>query len=158
MMSKYLQVAYEIKQFIKTGIYPADYKLSERKLAEEYNTSRATISSALQILKDEGYIISVPQSGSIVAHTNIKKSIWAQFIDKSIGLTSDNRHKATIKYLSKNEKMNSTFGFHKSEFSLLPSLLKTGSDFLLQMLSLRHTPLDKCMSLSSCPSPFPSRF
>ena len=34
MMSKYLQVAYEIKQFIKTGIYPADYKLSERKLAE----------------------------------------------------------------------------------------------------------------------------
>ena len=114
MMSKYLQVAYEIKQFIKTGIYPADYKLSERKLAEEYNTSRATISSALQILKDEGYIISVPQSGSIVAHTNIKKSIWAQFIDKSIGLTSDNRHKATIKYLSKNEKMNSTFGFHKS--------------------------------------------
>ena len=114
MMSKYLQVAYEIKQFIKTGIYPADCKLSERKLADKYNTSRATISSALQILKDEGYIISIPQSGSIVAHTNTAKSIWTQFIDKSMGLTSDNRHKATIKFLSENEKINSTFGFHKS--------------------------------------------
>lgn len=114
MMSKYLQVAYEIKQLIKTGIYPADYRLSERKLAKEYNTSRATISNALQILKDEGYIISVPQSGSIVADSNIEKSIWAPFIDKSMGLTSDNRHKAAIKYLSENKKINSTFGFHKS--------------------------------------------
>ena len=49
------------------------------------------------------------------------------------------------------------FGFHKSEFSFLPSILKTGSDFLLQIVSLLHISLDKCKSLSSCPSPFPSR-
>lgn len=53
MISKYIEIAYKIKKLIEYGVYPNDYKLSERKLAEQYNTSRATISSALQVLKDE---------------------------------------------------------------------------------------------------------
>ena len=112
MISKYIEIAYNIKNLIESGVYPNDYKLSERKLAEQYNTSRATISSALQVLKDEGYIKSIPQSGSIVSRINKNTNIWSSFIDKSIGLNSYNGYKATIKYLSKNKKLNYTFGLN----------------------------------------------
>lgn len=63
-MNKYEQIAFELRDEIRHQIYPAGEKMpSEEELAKRFSTSRVTMSRALSILKDQGWIIIRPGSG-----------------------------------------------------------------------------------------------
>jgi len=66
--SKYIQIADDIRDMIKSGQYETgDKLLSEQELAEKYNVSRITSKKALDDLVSEGLIYRVRGSGSYVA-------------------------------------------------------------------------------------------
>jgi GntR family transcriptional regulator of arabinose operon len=67
-ISKYVQIADDIRDMIKSGHYKkGDKILSEQELAEKYNVSRITTRKALDDLVSEGLIYRVRGSGSYVA-------------------------------------------------------------------------------------------
>lgn len=72
----YKQTAEHIKNMIRFGYYPPGARISERKLAEEYNVSRSTIKEALELLKLDGLLETMPRSGTIVA-----RNAWNRLID-----------------------------------------------------------------------------
>ncbi len=60
------RVAQEIRHKIMTGHYALGQKLSENKLSQEFNTSRAPVHDALVTLRNEGLVKVIPQRGSFV--------------------------------------------------------------------------------------------
>lgn len=63
-MKKYEMIAAKLQQEIRRNVYPAGEKMpSEEELAVRFSTSRVTMSRALGILKDRGWIIIHPGSG-----------------------------------------------------------------------------------------------
>ncbi len=60
------RVAQEIRHKIMTGEYALGQKLSENKLSQEFNTSRAPVHDALVTLRNEGLVKVIPQRGSFV--------------------------------------------------------------------------------------------
>ncbi len=69
--SAYEQIKYDI---IHLNLAPGE-KLSETKLSQKYNVSRAPIRSALRRLQEDGLIDIRPQSGSIVCPISIERAM-----------------------------------------------------------------------------------
>lgn len=66
-MVKYQEIVKDIKSKILQGHWKADNKIpSSRQLARKYKTSNNTVILAFRILKDEGYIFSIPAVGYFV--------------------------------------------------------------------------------------------
>ena len=61
---KWEQLAEHIADRIKSGYYGPDFKLSEHDLIAEYGVARATVRHALQALRKQGLIVTVPAKGS----------------------------------------------------------------------------------------------
>jgi GntR family transcriptional regulator len=64
----YRQVAAWFRDRIERGEMPAGQVLpSEKELMDEWQIGRSTARRAIALLRDEGYIKTVPQRGSYVA-------------------------------------------------------------------------------------------
>jgi GntR family transcriptional regulator len=62
---KYAQVVQEIQRRIESGEYPAGSPLpSEHQLSEMFHVARATVARALQILRQDGWIVTQQGRGS----------------------------------------------------------------------------------------------
>lgn len=65
--TRYKEIYAAIKQDIEAGVYPINQKLPQgRLLAEKYQVSELTITKALHLLVQEGYIVRRRGSGSFV--------------------------------------------------------------------------------------------
>lgn len=70
----YQKVIDLIKGKIQWGVYkPGDKVLSERELAEKYNTSRMVVKDAIQFLVNGGYLKKIHGKGTFVIRTNKNK-------------------------------------------------------------------------------------
>ena len=68
---KYEEIIQDIKVKIIQGYWKSDDKLpSLRQLARKYKTSSNTIAFAFRILRDEGYIFSIPAVGYFIKKRN----------------------------------------------------------------------------------------
>ena len=65
--TRYKEIYAAIKQDIEAGVYPLNQKLPQgRLLAEKYQVSELTITKALHLLVQEGYVVRRRGSGSFV--------------------------------------------------------------------------------------------
>lgn len=64
---KWQQIAEEITRRIESGQYPADFQLSEVRLADEFGVNRDTLRKATRELRETGWITTTPGMGSFVA-------------------------------------------------------------------------------------------
>ena len=65
--TEYFSIAESIKAEILAGVYASKGKLpSKTEFAQKYGVSKSTIQNSLEILKREGYIVSIPKSGIYV--------------------------------------------------------------------------------------------
>lgn len=75
--TKYIDIYTQIKYDIESGKYPINEKLPQgRLLAEQFNVSELTITKAINLLVQEGYIVRRRGSGSFVKnfkHSSITK-------------------------------------------------------------------------------------
>ena len=62
----YMQISDDITQQIKSGTLKVNDKLSERRLAEQYNVSRAVVRDALKLLNEKGLVSTQTGRGSFV--------------------------------------------------------------------------------------------
>lgn len=63
----YEQLAAVLRQMIKSGgLHPRDPLPSESQLQQEHGVSRGTIRRALDILRDEGLIVTIAGRGTFV--------------------------------------------------------------------------------------------
>jgi len=70
----YQEVSDRILFLIESGIYPAGSRLpNERKMAEEFNVSRAILRNAIAILRSQGRIETKQGSGTYVLPSNRRK-------------------------------------------------------------------------------------
>lgn len=75
-MAIYQDIAADIREKIIAGVYETGELLPKQKeLAEQYQTSRMTIQKAMELLKYEGLIQSIPGSGTYVKpiHASLSK-------------------------------------------------------------------------------------
>ena len=64
----YQQLADNIREKIVNGQYRISSKIaSEREMSQAYNINRLTVRKAIQVLIDEGYLISIQGKGTFVA-------------------------------------------------------------------------------------------
>lgn len=83
-MEKYLTIAKQIKQRILSEKYQIGQKLpTQNDLATEFNTSRVTISHALNILAQQGLITTRAGEGSFIS----SKALGHQQIDERLSLS-----------------------------------------------------------------------
>ena len=68
----YLQVHNFIKEAIVSGKLKIGMKLSQRKVAEIFKISRMPVAEAFSMLEAEGFIVTKPQSGTVVSN-----NVWA---------------------------------------------------------------------------------
>ena len=67
-MPPYLRVAAELREKIATGeLLPGEQVPSLDRLAETYGISRTTARRSVQVLMDEGLVVSRPRWGVFVA-------------------------------------------------------------------------------------------
>ena len=65
--TKYIDIYTQIKYDIESGKYPINEKLPQgRILADQFNVSELTITKAINLLVQEGYIVRRRGSGSFV--------------------------------------------------------------------------------------------
>ena len=64
----YLQLAGVLREEIESGrLAPHDALPSESYLQQEHGVSRATVRKAVALLRDEGFVYTLPQRGTFVA-------------------------------------------------------------------------------------------
>lgn len=63
---KWPQIAEVIRERIASGEYPAQHKLSETKLEQEFDVARVTIRKVTAALREEGLIVTTQGMGSFV--------------------------------------------------------------------------------------------
>ncbi len=64
-------VADEIKRRIQAGQYPPRMPIpAERRMAEEFGVAIKTVRRAVQVLRDEGVLITLPAKGTFVVDPN----------------------------------------------------------------------------------------
>lgn len=68
----YLQIHNAIKDSITDGELQRGTKLSQRKVAEIFQVSRMPVAEAFSMLEAEGFIVTKPQSGTVVSN-----NVWA---------------------------------------------------------------------------------
>ncbi|MFE3905661.1 GntR family transcriptional regulator [Streptomyces sp. NPDC059153] len=61
------RVYVELRERIIEGEYPPGHRLVERELAEELGVSRIPLREAMQQLESEGFLVTQPRRGSLVA-------------------------------------------------------------------------------------------
>ncbi|MBA2895455.1 winged helix-turn-helix domain-containing protein [Nonomuraea soli] len=64
---KWEQIADMLRSRIADGTYPSKHLLSEVQLMQEFEVARGTLRKAMQRLRDEGLIYTVPNLGSFVS-------------------------------------------------------------------------------------------
>jgi len=63
----YRQIAEILRRRITAGKYPPDSRIpTESELVEEFEVARSTARRAVEVLRDEGLIYTVPNRGSYV--------------------------------------------------------------------------------------------
>ena len=64
----YLQLAAILRDQIKRGVYqPRQVLPSEAQLVQEHGVARATVRHAIEVLRDEGLVYTLPQRGTYVS-------------------------------------------------------------------------------------------
>ena len=64
----YRQIAGILRKRIESGQYPPDTRIpTESELTEAFEVARTTARRAVEVLREEGLIYTVPQRGSYVA-------------------------------------------------------------------------------------------
>jgi GntR family transcriptional regulator len=64
----YRQIANILRRRIESGQYPADTRIpTESEIVDAFEVARTTARRAIEVLRDEGLIYTVPQRGSYVA-------------------------------------------------------------------------------------------
>jgi GntR family transcriptional regulator len=64
----YRQIADILRRRIESGQYPPDTRIpTESELTEAFEVARTTARRAVEVLREEGLIYTVPQRGSYVA-------------------------------------------------------------------------------------------
>lgn len=77
--------AYElISQKIITSAYQPGQKISEKKIEEDINIGRTPVRESLLLLRQEGLIEVIPQSGTYVSKIDLKSVLDARLIRTSI--------------------------------------------------------------------------
>lgn len=70
----YTNLVNDIKNKIISGeLSPGDRLPSENELLDIYNISKTTISKSMQVLANEGYIVTVPRVGNFVSKPSVSK-------------------------------------------------------------------------------------
>jgi GntR family transcriptional regulator len=68
----YRQIADILRRRIESGQYPPDTRIpTESELTEAFEVARTTARRAVEVLREEGLIYTVPQRGSYVARRPI---------------------------------------------------------------------------------------
>lgn len=87
-MAIYQDIANDIREKIISGVYENGERLPQQKtLAQQYQTSRMTIQKAMELLKYEGVIQSIPGSGTYVKPTHASLSRLDSRADNYTGTT-----------------------------------------------------------------------
>lgn len=90
-MAKYMDIAKDLKTQIYAGKYKSGESLpNQKKLAEEFKTSRVTIQKVLDLLSNEGVIFTKQGSGSYVKNNLMTLSKFDATIDQYVGATAIN--------------------------------------------------------------------
>lgn len=81
----YMQLADYIRDLIKSGIIKSDEKIpSRRTLVEKLGISRNTVTTAIEQLVSEGYLVSYPKSGVVVAENwHRKVANWQSYLKRA---------------------------------------------------------------------------
>lgn len=83
----YIQIADHIKKLINSGFFKSEEKLSERKVASQFNVSRNTVTRAFNILRDYGFLESYEKSSTVISKNAALLSQdavgWSRFIMRS---------------------------------------------------------------------------
>ncbi|GEO57764.1 GntR family transcriptional regulator [Companilactobacillus bobalius] len=100
-MYRYKEIYSDIKNNILTNHYRAGKPLPTQEiLSEKYDVSRLTLKKALNLLLDEGLIVSRQGSGTYVRNRPLKKSDELLPLDMPIGVTYSHRdQKVTSKVI-----------------------------------------------------------
>ncbi|PMD73892.1 GntR family transcriptional regulator [Companilactobacillus nuruki] len=87
-MSKYEDVANDIIEKIKSGVYPTGEPLPDQKrLAKEYSTSRMTLQKSLSILKSKGFVYSQQGAATYVKSNADSIANMDVGVDQYVGTT-----------------------------------------------------------------------
>lgn len=71
----YRQLAAIIRgQIVRVELQPRDPIPSEKQLQQEHGVARETVRHAIALLRDEGYVYTLPQRGSFVAERDARSS------------------------------------------------------------------------------------
>ena len=97
-MSKYKEIADELKQRILSGKYKLGDPLPDQvNMAKEFNTSRVTIQKALQILSVGGLVYSKQGSGTYVRKNALQLTGYDTRFDEYSGYTKKFESISTVK-------------------------------------------------------------
>ena len=84
----YAQVKQMIAQQIRSGAWPANYRVpSEAELVEELGFSRMTINRALRELTSEGLLVRMQGVGTFVAQPKARSALFAVLDRHEVGDT-----------------------------------------------------------------------
>ncbi|MFD1441648.1 GntR family transcriptional regulator [Lacticaseibacillus hegangensis] len=101
-MSKYIDIANDLKKKIQAGTYaPGEPLPGQKNLADEYKTSRMTIQKSLSLLKAEGYLYSQQGSATYVKNNIDSLANLDIGVDQYVGISKlmEGKHKVTSKVL-----------------------------------------------------------
>ena len=88
-MSKYKEVANEIRKRIKNGTYPIEERMPDQTtLAKEFQTSRVTIKKALDLLTVGGLVYTIQGSGTYIKQNALQLAESSIRIGQNVGLSA----------------------------------------------------------------------
>jgi GntR family transcriptional regulator of abcA and norABC len=112
----YAMVANELRNSIVSGKFPIGTRLPGRSsLLKELRISKGTLACALAQLVQEGFLISFPKSGFVVANANRSAPDWSKYIKRS-------HHKPGVldyRHWANDEDGLTELGF-PSDFNIMP--------------------------------------
>ncbi|WP_125607806.1 GntR family transcriptional regulator [Lapidilactobacillus bayanensis] len=104
-MSKYADIAQNIRHEIKSGVYAPGTSLPDQKsMAANFHTSRMTLQKALDLLKTEGYLYSQQGAGTFVKYNADSLVNMDIGVDQYVGTTEllGPKHKVDSRIVSFN--------------------------------------------------------
>lgn len=60
------QIATELRQRIRDGVYPPRHRLTENSVAQEFGVARNTVRKSFEWMREQGLLYTRPQFGSFV--------------------------------------------------------------------------------------------
>lgn len=101
----YTNLVNDIKNKIISGeLSPGDRLPSENELLDIYNISKTTISKSMQVLANEGYIVTVPRIGNFVSKPTVSKYQFRYNENEILKRISNKSSVCNFKILKGNEK------------------------------------------------------